>query len=150
MRVQRARQNGVGRGRGGRLRYYDDVETGEHRLMHAERFSDLALDAVARNSLAGYPPCDDHAETSAAGAGGSGNHEESVAHSMVPTLDGGELRRAAQPPRARQTKAPARMSYTLSRARPLARRELITARPPTVRIRARKPCVRLRLSTLGW
>lgn len=39
---------------------------------------------------------------------------------------------------------------TASRARPLARRARRTLRPPTVFIRARKPCVRLRLTTEGW
>ena len=38
----------------------------------------------------------------------------------------------------------------LRRARPLARRALMTARPPRVRIRARNPWVRLRLTSLGW
>jgi len=37
-----------------------------------------------------------------------------------------------------------------SRARPFARRAESTLRPPTVFIRARKPCVRLRLTTEGW
>jgi hypothetical protein len=39
---------------------------------------------------------------------------------------------------------------TPSRARPLARRARITARPPRVRMRTRKPCVRLRRTTEGW
>lgn len=39
-----------------------------------------------------------------------------------------------------------RHRYTLSRARPRARRALITARPPRVRMRARNPWVRLRLT----
>ena len=38
----------------------------------------------------------------------------------------------------------------LSRARPLARRALITARPPRVLIRARNPWVRFRFRLLGW
>ena len=37
-----------------------------------------------------------------------------------------------------------------SRARPFARRAERTLRPPTLFIRARKPCVRLRLTTEGW
>jgi hypothetical protein len=37
----------------------------------------------------------------------------------------------------------------VSRARPFTRRALITARPARVRIRARKPCVRMRLRFLG-
>jgi len=36
------------------------------------------------------------------------------------------------------------------RARPFARRAERTLRPPTLFIRARKPCVRLRLTTEGW
>src|SRR5262249_39088070 len=36
------------------------------------------------------------------------------------------------------------------RLRPLARRAASTLRPPTVFILARKPCVRLRLTTEGW
>lgn len=39
--------------------------------------------------------------------------------------------------------------YALSRARPLARRRFNTRRPAAVLMRARKPCVRLRLITLG-
>ena len=39
--------------------------------------------------------------------------------------------------------------YTVSCFRPFLRRRLITLRPPTVRIRARKPWTRLRLRFLG-
>lgn len=39
---------------------------------------------------------------------------------------------------------------TARRLRPLARRRLSVRRPPGVRMRARKPWVRLRLTTLGW
>ena len=44
----------------------------------------------------------------------------------------------------------ARRDQGASRARPLARRAESTLRPPAVFIRARKPCVRLRLTTEGW
>jgi hypothetical protein len=37
----------------------------------------------------------------------------------------------------------------VSRLRPFARRALITLRPPTLFIRARKPCVRTLLILLG-
>ena len=37
-----------------------------------------------------------------------------------------------------------------SRLRPLSRRRLMTARPARVRIRLRKPCLRLRRRTFGW
>jgi hypothetical protein len=36
------------------------------------------------------------------------------------------------------------------RLRPRARRAAITLRPPTVAMRARKPCRRLRTILLGW
>ena len=48
----------------------------------------------------------------------------------------------------RQRKAP--LAQALNRVRPLARRARNTPRPPRVRMRARKPCVRLRRFTEGW
>src|SRR5699024_10448223 len=54
--------------------------------------------------------------------------------------DYGRLGRGSQP----------RMGQTDSRLRPLARRALMTARPPRVFMRTRKPCVRLRRVTEGW
>ena len=41
-------------------------------------------------------------------------------------------------------------NYGIRRLRPLARRRASTRRPPTVAMRARKPCVRLRRRTFGW
>jgi hypothetical protein len=38
----------------------------------------------------------------------------------------------------------------VKRLRPLARRRAISARPALVRIRERKPCLRLRRRLLGW
>lgn len=43
-----------------------------------------------------------------------------------------------------------RGGQTARRARPLARREASTFRPPTVFMRARKPCVRARRIFEGW
>ena len=42
------------------------------------------------------------------------------------------------------------VNHTARRLRPFARRDASTLRPPRVAIRARNPCVRLRLMTLGW
>ena len=42
-----------------------------------------------------------------------------------------------------------KVAYAARRLRPLARRRAITARPLLVAMRLRKPCVRLRLRTLG-
>ena len=50
---------------------------------------------------------------------------------------------------ARRCSSQGNAGQTDRRARPFARRALITRRPPLVRIRARKPWVRLRLRLLG-
>ena len=42
------------------------------------------------------------------------------------------------------------LCYAVRTVRPLARRALMIARPLLVAIRARNPCVRLRLIWLGW
>jgi hypothetical protein len=55
---------------------------------------------------------------------------------------------AAQPRAARQLGAG--LDQTANRARPFARRARRTPRPPRVRMRTRKPCVRLRRVTDGW
>ena len=58
-----------------------------------------------------------------------------------------------QPRVARQFVAAPRVTprrYGQSRARPLRRRRLSTARPPLVAMRARNPWVRLRRKLLGW
>ena len=41
-------------------------------------------------------------------------------------------------------------AYTARRLRPFARRAAITARPPRVFMRVKKPCVRARLTLEGW
>src|SRR5690606_14275804 len=54
-------------------------------------------------------------------------------------------------PRERpQDRVGVQRSDTESRLRPLARRRLMTLRPPGVAIRARNPCVLARLRRLGW
>lgn len=60
----------------------------------------------------------------------------------------GEMRLAAKPCGARKPEA--RELQTARRARPLARRALMTARPPRVFMRSRKPCVRARRVFEGW
>ena len=59
-----------------------------------------------------------------------------------------ELGFATQRRLARQPET--RRLQTAKRVRPLARRALITARPPRVFIRSRKPCVRARRVLEGW
>jgi hypothetical protein len=58
--------------------------------------------------------------------------------------------RPVEPARARKRKPACGESQTPRRDRPLARRARITARPPRVFIRTRKPCVRLRRVPEGW
>ena len=41
------------------------------------------------------------------------------------------------------------LDYTVKLCRPFARRDFNTLRPPTVRLRARKPCVLARFKQLG-
>jgi hypothetical protein len=57
---------------------------------------------------------------------------------------------SAQSVPAQSVVAARRRRQGASRARPFARREESTLRPPTVFIRARKPCLRLRLVCDGW
>ena len=47
-------------------------------------------------------------------------------------------------------RSPERCLYAESRLRPFAFLRASTLRPPTVLIRFRKPCLRLRFRTLGW
>lgn len=108
--------------------------------MLAERLSDLALDPIARHRFAGNPPRDRYSESCDRGVAGNRRNGEVCVAGAVPTTARGEkFRRASQTVSARQTQVAAAVVYTLSRRRPLARRALITARPPTVRMRARKP-----------
>ena len=63
----------------------------------------------------------------------------------------GKLIGTAQSVATRHAALPARAGLqTTSLERPFARREASTLRPPTERILARKPWVRLRLTTEGW
>lgn len=110
MRLQRACQRGIVGRRRRRPCYYDNIEALEHRSMHAERFSDLTFDAVARDRLAGHPPRHGETEPGVAKAGKDGDREESVVLPTAIALYGGEVRRTAKPLRARQTATPVGMS----------------------------------------
>jgi hypothetical protein len=65
---------------------------------------------------------------------------------------GGEFSRPAYPRIARKTggRHDQPPDYGIRRLRPFARRALMILRPSAVAMRARKPCVRARLSLLGW
>ena len=84
---------------------------------------------------------------------GHANHLQEFAFAPAPgtehrveRADSGEPVATATPEHRRG----ATVDQGASRARPFARRAESTVRPPTLFIRARKPCVRLRLTTEGW
>jgi hypothetical protein len=76
-----------------------------------------------------------------------------IAVAPLPSAENGFERACAREPRAATCRGHRRKQPSnqgVSRLRPLARRAERTLRPPTVFIRARKPCVRLRRTTDGW
>jgi hypothetical protein len=124
------------------------VNRSQSAAVEAEDFADQALHADAGNGPGHVAFCGDDAELGGFVRGivpDLNCKEESLAPAGEPSR---EARRAAQPRRARQSGA--NDVHTARRARPLARRALITARPPRDFIRTRKPWVRLRRVLDGW
>src|SRR5207244_12953801 len=74
--------------------------------------------------------------------------QEPRRHRAPVPVDGVEVPRARQAGAALPRRRLARQAE--SRFRPLARRRLRISLPARVAIRARKPCLRFRLRTLGW
>jgi len=83
--------------------------------------------------------------------GGKGNRKGMAAYSLLLAQNPTESSRSQQALLFAKTVTVVshRVIQADSRARPLARRALITARPPRVCMRARKPWVRLRFKVLG-
>ena len=80
------------------------------------------------------------------------DREVTIGMTLRITEYGTEFRRPGQPGGTRKAMADRcrlNQRYGVSRARPLARRRASTLRPLRVAMRARKPWLRLRLSTLG-
>jgi len=134
----------------GGARHDDKVETGQLSLMQSKGLSADALDPVAVCGFPHLPLGDGQAqprEVASIGArhdaevviGGPGGFRED----LLVILGLGKSQRAREAERRRQDR------QTVSRLRPLARRALMTRRPPRVFIRARKPWVRTRLILLG-
>jgi hypothetical protein len=115
---------------------HHDVSRRQALLAVAERFANPALQGIAPYRQAHLALGNDQTQPR-------------------PTLpqNGLELARRQQPLPAAETVAARGRSgqrqTLLMRWRPLARRALRTLRPPTVRMRARKPCVRARRRLLG-
>lgn len=118
-------------------------------LVEAEHFARLALEAIAvdgarRDLSARHQTQPGMAEV----IGLSGNDEIFPADTAITGKNGDELCGLPQPVCLGQGVCGNRRQ-TPSRVRPLARRARITALPPRVLMRTRKPCVRLRLTTEG-
>ena len=136
----------------GRTRNDNDVEVRNRPTNEAEGFADLAFNEVAHDRFCGDFAGDGDAQTGMTKRVGSRvDCKVLVAvplsgaqrSAIINTCQNSEGFR--QPLSGRR-----RRSQALSRARPRARRALMTARPPAVLMRARNPWVRLRFSTLGW
>ena len=125
--------------------------------VHAKGFAYHAPQAIAVDGTAGRAGANRHAETRLAGIVVNTLDEEKcigVTLARFPRaieLGGGvEFLAGPQPVTPGRNFTRQRVSVTASRLRPLARRRFSTWRPFFVAMRARKPCVRLRLILLGW
>jgi hypothetical protein len=97
----------------------------------------ISVDGATRGPGAGYD-----SDPRLRQAVGSQVHPEMTPGTRRPGRDRFLVVLAAQQPRA--ARQPAARGQTVNRARPFARRERTTRRPPRVRFRTRNPWVRLR------
>jgi len=112
-------------------------------IAHApEYLANRALDQGTRGSASHHLPAHHYAEPRLRSERIIPTQDNKKNALYSPRESAGVLRLAAQPRLAGQRLA--RFIQTARRARPLARRALITARPPRVFMRSRKPCVRAR------
>jgi len=147
--AQRFTQRRVVRALGRRLGQHDHIEATQFILLSAKHFADLPLDPVAPDRLR----C--HARRHADPEAGAQKIVRGDAHLKNVIAESASLPECCSEffspgDAARPGEAVPDAIQGDSRARPFARRALSTARPPLVLMRARKPCVRLRLSLLGW
>jgi hypothetical protein len=134
---------------GRRLGQHNHIEPTQLILLSAEHFADLPFDPVARDGL--WRHARRHADPEAGAlkiVSGDAHLENVVTESAALPECCGEFLSPGDA--ARPGEALPGAIQGESRARPFARRALSTARPPLVLMRARNPCVRLRLSLLGW
>lgn len=136
----------------------------------SKRLSENSFDGVSGGGTLGMSLANHQSQASrclsSACRVSQGREDQKVsARNSPPGKGGGELFGAVQPRRRRKGGArhsvfglvgevppptPEQVNQTARRLRPLARRALITARPPRVFMRTRKPWVRLRRVTEGW
>lgn len=134
--------------RSSRLGRHDHIEAFDQTQVQTERFPHVPFDPVPVHSAARYLARDRDAEPGLTHVTRRGRGKPAVAVTQRGAQYRCELSRAAQPARCRQPTF-GHLFQALRRTRPLARRARNMARPARVLIRARKPCVRLRLRTLG-
>jgi len=131
---------------------HQHIESSEAIAPGAERFTHDTLHPVAIDSSRSHFLAGDDSKPRVSQTVRPRKHGEMSAR---PDRAGSERRRkltrTAQPCRSRKIhpRRPVPAVQTASLARPFARRARSTARPPRVRIRTRKPCVRLRRVTDG-
>ena len=122
---------------------YHHIQSAKPVAHLAERLAHQAFRAVAVDGPRRYPFARDDADAGIGAAVRPDEQREVAARTGGSEPEGRlELLSRQQSRAARQRGAGA--AQTESRARPFARRARITFRPPRVRMRTRKPCVRLR------
>ena len=119
--------------------------------METEGFTDHAPQAIATDGTACGLRGDGEPDSRPAQIVRTRSHgEEFACPAPAARVYGIEIGLPAQAPLRRKSEsALTARFYGMSFRRPLARRRLITRRPPFVAMRARNPCVRLRRSLLG-
>lgn len=112
-----------------------------------EAFPEEALRPIARDGRPD-PPADGESQPVMPEVVRRGQElVEGPVEALALTKDAPELARGLEPLTRREARARAQAE---SRFRPFWRRRFRTRRPPFVRMRTRKPCVRFRLQLLGW
>jgi len=125
--------------------------------MRAEGLANQASQAIAPDRVAGRADADGHPEPGLARFIVHALHDEqSIAQTLsypshtLEVCGAVEFLAGPQPVTPGRKVTLQRRSVTARRLRPFARRRFRIWRPFFVAMRARKPCVRLRLILLGW
>jgi len=129
--------------------YHDSNFFGSFRYMCGSQMPQPPLDPIARDCIA-KSTADHEADACSIVAVGRMNHQRGSTH--TDPSSGGLLKilGATHSQRSRQHASGSTNAQADRRLRPLRRRAEIIARPARVRIRRRKPWVRLRRRLLGW
>lgn len=150
MLPERGRQRLIVMAGQARAAYHHNIESVQRLPMLPERLPDQSLDAVARYCFSGRTARNGQTQARHSQLIRTvQHHEKPISGFCRMSEDAIEIRLVKQPCAPRKTRVGRHVVYGERRARPLARRALIIARPLLVAIRARKPCVRLRWRLLG-